>query len=139
MNIKSVISKRGYSVNSLSKKMGVWQSALNTISNGTNPTIGKLKEVAGALGCSWLEFFADEVTIDDLRSAFPDLIAQLQPPAVVQQPAAETSPADELPFDHQPEPEKQAVQTAATMQEPLICPHCGQAFIVEVKKIANPD
>lgn len=131
MNIKSVISKRGYSVNSLSKKMGVWQSALNTVSNGTNPTIGKLKEVAGALGCSWLEFFADEVTLDDLRSAFPDLIAQLQPPAVVQHPVAETSQADELPFDNQPA-SKQTVQTGATIQEALVCPNCGRPLIIKV-------
>lgn len=133
MNIKSVISKRGYSVNSLSKKMGVWQSALNTITNGTNPTIGKLKEVAGALGCSWLEFFADEVTIDDLRSAFPDLIAQLQPSSPA--PAAAASQADELPFDNQPAPKSAHAEPA--IQQALICPHCGGAMVVEVKKIAS--
>jgi transcriptional regulator with XRE-family HTH domain len=136
MNIKSVISKRGYSVNSLSKKMGVWQSALNTVTNGTNPTIGKLKEVADALECSWLEFFADEVTIDDLRSAFPDMIAQIEKPAAVvnlKAPAVEASPADELPFNNQQE-QKPTVQTQAAVLSPLICPHCGSAFVVEVKK-----
>lgn len=95
MDIKSVITSHGYSVNSLAKKMEVWQSALSTLVNGKNPTIGKLKEMANALDCSWLEFFKDEISIEDLRRSFPELMAQQ---AAMAQPVAEpASSATEQP------------------------------------------
>ena len=123
MDIKSVLKKYGENTYTIAKKLKIKQPSVMQYING-NPTVKKLEELARVIGCSPAEFFSDWPSAE---------------PAVMQQPAAETSPADELPFDHHPEPEKQAVQTGATMQEPLICPHCGQAFIVEVKKIANPD
>ena len=123
MDIKSVLKKYNENTYTIAEKLHIKQPSVMQYING-NPTVKKLEELARIIGCSPAEFFSDWPSAE---------------PAVVQQPAAETSPADELPFDHQPEPEKQAVQTAAAMQEPLICPHCGQAFIVEVKKIANPD
>jgi transcriptional regulator with XRE-family HTH domain len=123
MDIKSVLKKYNENTYTIAEKLNIKQPSVMQYING-NPTVKKLEDLARAIGCSPAEFFSDWPSTE---------------PAVMQQPAAETSPADELPFDHQPEPEKQAVQTGATMQEPLICPHCGQAFIVEVKKIANPD
>ena len=123
MDIKSVLKKYNENTYTIAKKLNIKQPSVMQYING-NPTVKKLEELARIIGCSPAEFFSDWPSAE---------------PAVVQQPAAEISPADELPFDHQPEPEKQAVQTGAAMQEPLICPHCGQAFIVEVKKIANPD
>ena len=139
MDIKSVISKHGYSVNSLAKKMGAWQSAMNNVANGQNPTIGKLKEVAAAMECSWLEFFKDEITAADLRSAFPELLAQMNVGQAVrqteQQPVAEPAPkteasqADNLPFTNN-EPEQQAEKREAVAA--IICPHCGEAIKLAV-------
>ena len=123
MDIKSVLKKYNENTYTIAEKLNIKQPSVMQYING-NPTVKKLEDLARAIGCSPAEFFSDWPSAE---------------PAVMQQTAAETSPADELPFDHQPEPEKQAVQTGAAMQEPLICPHCGQAFIVEVKKIANPD
>ena len=123
MDIKSVLKKYNENTYTIAEKLKIKQPSVMQYING-NPTVKKLEDLARAIGCSPAEFFSDWPSAE---------------PAAMQQTAAETSPADELPFDHQPEPEKQAVQTGAAMQEPLICPHCGQAFIVEVKKIANPD
>jgi transcriptional regulator with XRE-family HTH domain len=132
MDIKSVISKHGYSVNSLAKKMGAWQSAMNNVANGQNPTIGKLKEVAAAMECSWLEFFKDEITADDLRSAFPELLAQMnvgQPAPQPEAPQTATAQADNLPFTNN-EPEQQAEKREAVAA--IICPHCGEAIKLAV-------
>lgn len=148
MDIKSVIQRHGYQLQVVSARMEVKHSTLSGMLSG-NPTIGTLRKIVDAINtmneenkvkdrCYIAEFFADELPSGFTLKSSSEIEAENEP-AVVQQPAAETSPADELPFDHQPEPEKQAVQTGAAMQEPLICPHCGQAFIVEVKKIANPD
>lgn len=115
MDIKSVMKKYGENTYTIAKKLNIKQPSVMQYING-NPTVKKLEDLARAIGCSPAEFFSDWQT--DAAPA--------------------PSPADELPFDNQPAP-KQAVQTGETMQEPLICPHCGQAFIVEVKKIANPD
>lgn len=121
MDIKSVITSHGYSVNSLAKKMDVWQSALSTLVNGKNPTIGKLKEMANALDCSWLEFFKDEISIEDLRRSFPELMAQQ---------AAMSHPAES-------EEQQQAVEQTKENDQPssdltadvaIICPHCHEAI-----------
>lgn len=121
MDIKSVITNHGYSINSLAKKMDVWQSALSTLVNGKNPTIGKLKEMANALDCSWLEFFKDEISIEDLRRSFPELMAQQ---------AAMSHPAES-------EEQQQAVEQPKENEQPssdltadvaIICPHCHEAI-----------
>lgn len=141
MDIKSVITSHGYSVNSLAKKMEVWQSALSTLVNGKNPTIGKLKEMANALDCSWLEFFKDEISIEDLRRSFPELMAQQA--AMAQSVAEPASSATEQPQEKDVEElsyqdgqqEEQQGQNQAEKQEPaltpdvaLICPHCHEAI-----------
>lgn len=116
MDIKSVMKKYGENTYTIAEKLNIKQPSVMQYING-NPTVKKLEDLARVIGCSPAEFFSDWQT--DAAPA--------------------PSPADELPFDHHPESEKQAVQAGATMQAPLICPHCGQAFIVEVKKTANPD
>ena len=130
MDIKSVITNHGYSINSLAKKMDVWQSALSTLVNGKNPTIGKLKEMATALDCSWLEFFKDEISIEDLRRSFPELMAQQ---AALAQPAAseEQQPsvsgevgASGLPFE--------CGEPSAIGQQAIVCPHCHQALVMNI-------
>ena len=130
MDIKSVITSHGYSVNSLAKKMEVWQSALSTLVNGKNPTIGKLKEMATALDCSWLEFFKDEISIEDLRRSFPELMAQqadmAQPAASEdhQQAVSGEGGASDLPFG--------CGEPSAIGQQAIVCPHCHQALVFNI-------
>lgn len=130
MDIKSVITNHGYSINSLAKKMDVWQSALSTLVNGKNPTIGKLKEMATALDCSWLEFFKDEISIEDLRRSFPELMAQQaamsQPAASAEQQQAVSGDggASDLPFG--------CGEPSAIGQQAIVCPHCHQALVFNI-------
>ena len=129
MDIKSVITNHGYSINSLAKKMDVWQSALSTLVNGKNPTIGKLKEMATALDCSWLEFFKDEISIEDLRRSFPELMAQqaamAQPAASEeQQDVSDEGDASGLPFG--------CGEPSAIGQQAIVCPHCHQALVFNI-------
>ena len=130
MDIKSVITSHGYSINSLAKKMDVWQSALSTLVNGKNPTIGKLKEMATALDCSWLEFFKDEISIEDLRRSFPELMAQqadmAQPAASAEQQQAVSGKggASGLPFG--------CGEPSAIGQQAIVCPHCHQALVFNI-------
>ena len=130
MDIKSVITNHGYSINSLAKKMDVWQSALSTLVNGKNPTIGKLKEMATALDCSWLEFFKDEISIEDLRRSFPELMAQqaamAQPAASEeqQQAVSDEGGASGLPFG--------CGELSAIGQQAIVCPHCHQALVFNI-------
>ena len=130
MDIKSVITNHGYSINSLAKKMDVWQSALSTLVNGKNPTIGKLKEMATALDCSWLEFFKDEISIEDLRRSFPELMAQqadmAQPAASEEQQQAVSGEggASDLPFG--------CGEPSAIGQQAIVCPHCHQALVFNI-------
>ena len=121
MDIKSVITSHGYSVNSLAKKMEVWQSALSTLVNGKNPTIGKLKEMANALDCSWLEFFKDEISIEDLRRSFPELMAQQ---AAMSHPAASEEQQQAV---EQPK-ENDQPSSDLTADVAIICPHCHEAI-----------
>lgn len=129
MDIKGVINKHGYSVNSLAKKMDVWQSALNQVTNGQNPTIGKLKEVAKGLECSWLEFFADEITVEDLMSAFPEQMKSL---GASQQPAPQPSVQPSAPAAPQTEGE------LPTNPAIFRCPHCGAGVVMEVLVVQPP-
>ena len=125
MDIKSVITSHGYSVNSLAKKMDVWQSALSTLVNGKNPTIGKLKEMATALDCSWLEFFKDEISIEDLRRSFPELMAQQ---AAMSQPATSEEPEKEEKQTVEQAKENDQASSDLTADVAIICPHCHEAI-----------
>ena len=111
MDIKNVIQNHGLKVQEVAKLMGVKQSTLSGLFTG-NPTVETLHKIAQAVGCSVAEFFYDEL---------PDGTIPHQ------------SPADELPFEQKAEPQTQAVQQA------IVCPHCGGAMVVEVKKIASQD
>jgi transcriptional regulator with XRE-family HTH domain len=60
MDIKTVIKDKGFTMDSLAKKMNRSKSSISQVANG-NPTIDKIKDIANGLGCHWLEFFADEL------------------------------------------------------------------------------
>lgn len=45
----------------IAEKMGKTQSNVSQIINNPSPTLGKLREIAGIIGCEWWEFFLDEI------------------------------------------------------------------------------
>ena len=62
MDIKGIIKKRGYTIESVAKEMGITRVTLsqNLASNKT-PSLTTLQRIAKVIGCSVGEFFWDEV------------------------------------------------------------------------------
>lgn len=67
MDIKKVIQDHGWTLEKLGEQMtnktggkGISQSSVSQLING-NPTIDKLKEIAGIIGVSLSELVADDV------------------------------------------------------------------------------
>ena len=120
MDIKSVIRKYGFTVNSLATKHGVGQSRLNQMVNG-NPSAKNLEWLASLIGCSPAEFFAD------WQGAGADVDNHIDN---VEQPEASEplEKQDDLPFSR---PDG-GQQPTATMQHAVICPHCHQALVFNI-------
>ena len=138
MQIKKVIDEHGKSWASVAKDLGKTSSAIIQIADG-NPTVGKLKQLAGVIGCHWLDFFQDELEAEVLQ-----LIKKEQQPAP--QPAdgqqQQGSAADELPFTgggdggkRQEAERTGGGQPTATVQQAIICPHCKRAIAITVNGI----
>ena len=137
MQIKKVIDEHGKSWASVAKDLGKTSSAIIQIADG-NPTVGKLKQLAGVIGCHWLDFFQDELEAEGLQ-----LIKKEQQPAP--QPAdgqQQGSAADELPFTgggdggkRQEAERTGGGQPTATVQQAIICPHCKRAIAITVNGI----
>ena len=120
MDIKSVIRKYGFTVNSLATKHGIGQSRLNQMVNG-NPSAKNLEWLASLIGCSPAEFFAD------WQGAGSEAANNIE--KVEQQQASEPmGRQDDLPFSR---PDG-GQQPTATMQQAIICPHCHQALVVNI-------
>lgn len=120
MDIKSVIRKYGFTVNSLATKHGVGQSRLNQMVNG-NPSAKNLEWLASLIGCSPAEFFADWQGAGSEAANHIEKVEQLQ--------ASEPQEKhDELPF-LRPDGGQ---QPTATMQQAVICPHCHQALVFNI-------
>lgn len=97
MDIKAVVKKYGFTVNSLAKKHNIGQSRLNQMVNG-NPSGKNLEWLASLIGCHPAEFFAD-------WQGGEAADGQADAPTAAQ-PSAEQAQA-ELPFDKQPSQEQQ--------------------------------
>ena len=135
MDIKSVIKKYGETTYTVAEKMGISQPSVMQYING-NPTARKLEDIARAIGCSPAEFFADwseplrpeaQQTADKIGSAHEVSTEGKQSP--VDLPWEKTSTVAE---------ELQAVEESkmtAAVPGALICPHCGKAFVIEIKNI----
>ena len=126
MDIKSVIRKYGFTVNSLATKHGVGQSRLNQMVNG-NPSAKNLEWLASLIGCSPAEFFADWVS--------PTAETQ-QPVAEPLAPAETQQEADSLPFKpdgsadtEQPQQAEQVRAVRFTYE----CPKCGERISVTIE------
>ena len=117
MDIKSVIYKHGYTVNSLAKAKGIGQSRLNQMVNG-NPSAKNLEWLAELIGCHPAEFFSDWQ--GDGQQP------QVEEPQTVEAVRKPKDDASDLPFNNEPEKQSPGV---------FVCPHCGAgvsfgAFVV---------
>lgn len=120
MDIKSVIRKYGFTVNSLATKHGIGQSRLNQMVNG-NPSAKNLEWLASLIGCSPAEFFADWQGADADVANHIDNVVQPQS-------SEPLGKQDDLPFSR---PDG-GQQPTAVMQQAVICPHCHQALIFNI-------
>lgn len=59
MNIKAVISKKGFTMQQVAEKLGITQQAVSQAVNG-NPSLSRLKEIADAIGVTVSELVVDE-------------------------------------------------------------------------------
>lgn len=59
MILKEAIKRKGWTTTRLAEAMGISQPSVSQIING-NPTISKVKEVAEAMGCNWLELLSEQ-------------------------------------------------------------------------------
>ncbi len=100
MDIKTIMKRQGWTMDRIAEKMGKTQSNVSQIINNQSPTLGKLREIAGIIGCEWWEFFLDEIDPAKLQQAIGN------------KPSAQSS-----------------------IGAALLCPHCGGAFAVEVRKL----
>ena len=116
MDIKSVIKKYGYTVNSLAKKHNVGQSRLNQMVNG-NPSGKNLEWLASLIGCHPAEFFAD------WQQPAPQPAAE-SVSAGQQQAVSGEGGASDLPFG--------CGEPSAIGQQAIVCPHCHQALVVNI-------
>ena len=121
MQIKKVIEDHGKSWASVAKDMGKTSSAIIQIADG-NPTVGKLKQLAGVIGCHWLDFFQDELEAEGLQLVKSEQQGPAPQPQEKETAAEENH--DELPFSGQ--------QPTAVMQQAVICPHCHSALVFNI-------
>ena len=139
MQIKKVIDEHGKSWASVAKDLGKTSSAIIQIADG-NPTVGKLKQLAGVIGCHWLDFFQDELEAEGLQLIKKEQQQPAPQPADGQQ--QQGSAADELPFTgggdggkRQEAERTGGGQPTATVQQAIICPHCKRAIAITVNGI----
>lgn len=59
MDIKRTIKNKGYTISLVAEKMGINRVTLTNMVSG-NPTYNTMSRVAEAIGCSVVDFFADE-------------------------------------------------------------------------------
>ena len=68
MDVKSIIKRQGFTLEQIAERMNCTKSSISQIING-NPTVGKLDQIAGIIGCKRWEFFIDEMNAHDLPKA----------------------------------------------------------------------
>ena len=68
MDVKSIIKRQGFTLEQVAEKMKCTKSSVSQIING-NPTVGKLDQIAGIIGCKRWEFFLDEMNAQDMPTS----------------------------------------------------------------------
>jgi len=135
MDIKQIVERQGIQKAEIARQMETSPSYISQLVSGQpEPTLRKLQQLADIIGCKRWEFFIDEMDIDDVAKAFG-----LVRPSEAAQRTIHLDKIGDIPIAPcRVPPEKPATQAVA-MQQALVCPHCGGAMVVEVKKIASPD
>lgn len=60
MNVRAAVKSHGLTMEQVAERMGINRVSISRFANN-NPTVGTLRKIASAAGCSVAEFFADEV------------------------------------------------------------------------------
>ena len=120
MKINEVIERHGMQLRDVSREMGMKPSALQSAID-RNLTVKTLRQISEAARIPIAEFFFDE-----LPAGFT-----LTSSGTEDAPKTEASSADDLPFTATET--QQIGQQAPAVPASLICPHCGGAFVIEVK------
>lgn len=140
MDIQSVIIRYGISKAEIARQLESSNSYVTQLTSGqSTPSMKMLDKLASIIGCKRWEFFLDEIKSDPhgverfIDEMDRDEVAQIlgmtvpaaaQPEAEPRQEEHSDAGASELPIGgNQP-----------SVPASLICPHCGTAFIVEVKE-----
>jgi transcriptional regulator with XRE-family HTH domain len=135
MDIKGTMRKYGYTMEQLAVKINGSQSSLSQVMSNPSPTLKMLDRIAEGLGCKRWEFFLDEMDREEVMAKLGITIPQ-----------APQQQADGLPFGNdtqgtgtaltsQPSQTKPVPDVSHAVAASLICPHCGAAFVVEVKQV----
>jgi len=139
MNLQNVIDRHGISKAEIARQLESSNSYVTQLTSGqSTPSMKMLDKLASIIGCKRWEFFLDEIKSDPhgverfIDEMDRDEVARIlgltpaapQPAAEPRQEAHSDAGASELPF--------KADQPSVPAS--LICPHCGTAFVVEVKE-----
>lgn len=156
MNIQSAIDRHGTTKAELARKMEVAPSYITQLVSGqSSPSMKMLDKLADLIGCKRWEFFLDEIKSDPhgverfIDEMDRDEVARILGLTAHTAPQPAAAPADvqpSAPAAPQPaaEPRKEEHSDAGASELPfkndqpsvpasLICPHCGGAFVVEVR------
>ena len=64
MEVKTIIKQKGFTMESVAKKMGITRVTLAQ-NLSRNPTVGTLQKIADVIGCKGGDFFVDDMDIKD--------------------------------------------------------------------------
>ena len=64
MEVKTIIKQKGFTMESVAKKMGITRVTLAQHLS-RNPTVGTLQKIADVIGCKVGDFFVDDMDIKD--------------------------------------------------------------------------
>ena len=147
MKINEVIERHGMQLRDVSREMGMKPSALQSAID-RNLTVKTLRLISEAAKIPIAEFFLDELTEEEKQG----ILAVLQPAAApASQPADKMGAAHEVSTEGKQSPDDLPWEKTSTVAEELqtveeskmtaavpgalICPHCGKAFVIEIKNI----
>ena len=127
MQILQVIKRHGYRLEDVANALGITKGSLSATINGS-PNVKKLIEIALVIGCSPAEFFDDWYDNEGKEqqqrpTPAPSLLGRgvdTTEPQDNSRPSIQGGDGGGSPV-HQP-----------SLQQAIICPHCGQALVVNI-------
>ena len=134
MQILKVIQNHGYTLEQVATMLGITKGSLSATINGS-PNVKKLIDIALKIGCSPAEFFDDWYENEGKSQQPSDKMGAAHEVST----EGKQSP-DDLPWEKTSTvaEELQTVEESkmtAAVPGALICPHCGKAFVIEIKNI----